>query len=705
MSLRDIDLNFKYRTSEGNIVDSFYIPCLQESIIYKRAVGYFTSNSLALAAKGLVEFTKKKGKIQLIASPLFDIIDIKAIKYGYESKEDIVKKALLRQLIDTEDDIVKHRLSVLAWLICENLLDIKIAIVKDIKNPGIYHEKIGLFFDKDENIVAFIGSSNETTGGIYSNFESIQVFCSWHEGDKIRVNDIKNDFNNLWNNYTDKLEIIDFPTAVKNKIIDKYLDYKVIKTDPESTKLDNEIIFDPIYINSYNRKPKIPDNIKLRDYQKKAIMCWFSKNGRGILEMATGTGKTITALSAAVKIYEKLKSIALVIVCPYQHLVNQWAEEAVKFGFEPVLGYDSRLKWEDEINSRIISFNMSTVDNICIITTNTTYAKDQMQKTLKKLRGTSLIIVDEAHHIGAEHLRKCLLSNFTYRLGLSATPERWFDEKGNKAINEYFENGVVYRFALKEAIGKYLTRYYFYPHLVELTEKESEQYHILSRKIAKLYSRKKETDLSENPALQNLLIKRARLIGSAENKLYVLKELMKNNLDSKYNIFYCGDGVIEGERQIDKVIRLLGKELKMRIHPFTSRESKEERKVLLQEFEKGNLQGLVAIRCLDEGVDVPATQNAYILASSTNPREFIQRRGRILRKHKNKKYAYIHDFIVIPRNIEEIEKVDYKTFNIERKLIKKELQRLTEFANLSINGPEASIKLLEIKKKYNLLDI
>lgn len=704
MTLKHVNIKYKYRSSECNIVDEFYIPSLKNSIEYRRAVGYFTSNSLALASKGLVEFIKNNGKMKLVASPMFNESDIEAIKKGYETKYDVVKKALLRELVPTEDEIIKYRLSVLSWLIAKDLLEIKIAVVKDIDKVGIYHEKIGIFIDEEENKVAFIGSSNETSGGIYSNFESIQVFCSWRQGDEIRVEDMVIDFDMLWNNSTDRLEIIEFPEAVKDKLL-QYKSYDGFKPDLESNLRDSYKWIEYEFNSKYNQSPKIPEYIELRDYQKNAIIEWFKNNGSGLLEMATGTGKTITALSVAAKLYEKLKSVALVIVCPYQHLVNQWAEEALNFGFQPILGYESRKKWEDDLNSKIVGFNMNTIDNMCLITTNNTYATDQMQKSLKRLKGNSLIIVDEVHHIGAKNLRQRLLPNFKYRLALSATPERWLDEKGNEAINNYFKNGVIFRFSLREAIGEYLTPYYYYSHIVELTEEESEQYHVLSKKIAKLYSRTKESDFSDNPALQNLLFRRARLIANAENKLKVLETLMMNNLDSKYNIFYCGDGVIEGERQIDKVIKLLGKQLKMKVHPFTARESKDERQLLLQEFEKGDLQGLVAIRCLDEGVDIPATQNAYILASSANPREFIQRRGRILRKHKNKKFAYIHDFIVIPRKLEEIKEIDTTTFNIERKLIKRELKRFSEFAELAINGPQASLKILEIKEKYNLLDI
>lgn len=698
MSLKDIKIGFKYRSDKGNIVDDFYIPCLKESNEYWRAVGYFTSNSLATAAKGIVEFTKKRGKMKLIASPYLEKEDIEAIESGYDARENIINKCLLRQITNIEDVIIKERLNYLAWMVAEELLEIKIAVLKNISELGIYHEKLGIFFDPEGNVVSFSGSANETTGGIYSNFESIKVHCLWKQGQEDIVNSDVEDFENLWNNCTEKLDVIDFPQAVKSELIKyRYYDENSYFNDgccgysPKTTKI--------------NSNPSIPNFIELRDYQKNAIISWFSNNGRGILEMATGTGKTITALSAACKLYEKLKKLAVIIVVPYTHLVVQWADEAKMFNFSPILGFESKELWEEELNSKVISYNMDTINNFCLITTNDTFLTESMQNIISKLKGKAILIADEAHHLGAQKISRKLPLSIPYRLGLSATPERWYDAYGTNKLNEYFTGGVIFRFTLKDAIGKYLTDYYYYPHLVTLTDEESDEYCKISRQIIKLLPKDGDFEMNSSEKLKYLLIKRSRIINSAENKLRKLKELLSDKSQSKYNIFYCGDGEVAEQRQIDEVLRILGRELRMRVHTFTSRETKEKRHELLQQFENGELQGLVAIRCLDEGVDVPATQNAYILASSTNPREFIQRRGRILRKHPNKMFAYIHDFIVIPTEPENIKYLDTGVFNIERKLVEKELRRFSEFAETAINGPQASLSILEVKKLYNLLDM
>ncbi|WP_043931884.1 DEAD/DEAH box helicase family protein [Bacillus sp. EB01] len=449
--------------------------------------------------------------------------------------------------------------------------------------------------------------------------------------------------------------------------------------------------------------PKIPSEIELREYQKEAIRSWFRNEGKGLLEMATGTGKTITAISAAVKLGEVTNRLAVIIVCPYTHLVDQWVKDLKWFGMSPIVGYQSRSLWENALHNEVVAFNSKITDHFCLISTVATFGTETMQSLLRSLRGEVLFIADEAHHLGAQKNREKLIESFPYRLALSATPNRWHDEEGTEELLSYFGGKVVFEFGLRNAIGEFLTEYYYYPHLVYLDEDESEYYHEVTKKIARMSIFLEKND--DNESMQTLLIERARIISRARDKLRVLKNLMSERTDSKYNIVYCGDSKTDGERQIDAAIKMLGDDLNMKVHSFTSREDKQSRLELLKRFELGELQALVAIKCLDEGVDVPATQTAYIIASSTNPREFIQRRGRVLRKHENKKYSYIHDFIVVPRKLEEIELVDPAIFNIERRLLKRELERFIEFADLALNGPTAHEKISQIKKAYNLLDV
>ncbi|MBU7315379.1 DEAD/DEAH box helicase family protein [Paenibacillus oleatilyticus] len=701
MNLSDLKIIDEYRSDTDNIIDDFYVPCLSNSIIYKRSVGYFTSGSLSLVARGVLQLLKNGGRMQLIASPYLSEEDVEAINRGYRNREDIIKDSLLRQLDGIDETIVKERLSFLARLISENRLDIKIAVLRGKLDRGIYHEKLGIFQDGLGNSVVFSGSANETEGGLRSNFEQVDVFCSWRPGDYERVKKKNSNFAELWDNKTNNLDVITFNDAIKNSLL-KYATYYK----------DYDPGFRCISLNSVNetintcKEPIVPSYITLRNYQKEAIREWFAKDGSGIFEMATGTGKTITALSAAAMWYKHTRQIGVIIVCPYSHLVEQWADETKKFNFEPILAYESRAKWVDELNHQILSYNLGNIRCFCVITTNKTFLTEEFQKILDKISKGAMLIVDEAHHIGAKEALNKLPEHIQFRLALSATPVRWMDPEGTARLNSYFKPGVIYTFGLKEAIGEFLTEYYYYPHIVELTEDEMQDYHDLSKEIARLniFQRDSiEIDSSTSGKFRNLLIKRAKLIGRARNKTKLLYNLLKDRRDSKFNLFYCGDEKVDGVRQVEEIIRMLGQDLEMKVHPFTSGESTDERKRLLYEFEKGDVQGLVAIRCLDEGVDVPATQTAYILSSSTNPREFIQRRGRILRRHPNKKFAYIHDFIVVPRNLSEVQEISPPIFNTERALIKKELMRASEFANLAFNSGEAREVLLELKQKYNLL--
>lgn len=455
----------------------------------------------------------------------------------------------------------------------------------------------------------------------------------------------------------------------------------------------------------YNNFPVIPKYINLREYQQNAIKNWFRNDCQGLLEMATGTGKTITALSAIAKLWEVTGSLAVIIVCPYTHLVDQWVKEIKEFNMSPIVAYHSRSLWEESLVNYTSAFNSGILKHFCLITTNATFTSNAMQNVLNYLKGDVVFVADEAHHLGAEKSRKLLNENYPFRLALSATPNRWFDDGGTSKLINYFGGKIVFEFGLNQAIGEYLTEYYYYPHIIILDEDESEKYFEITKKIVRMYSINKQEQGDNSSSIEKLLIERARVINHARNKLTKLKEIMETHKDDSHNLVYCGDGKVDGEKQLDIVVKLLGEDLNMKVHTFTARENGQIREKLLNRFESGELQVLVAIKCLDEGIDVPATQRAFILASSTNPREFIQRRGRILRKHPNKSYSYIHDFIVLPRSLGEMKYIDDSIFNTERNMIKRELIRFSEFSDLALNGPLAHKKIDEIKQAYNLLDV
>jgi len=456
----------------------------------------------------------------------------------------------------------------------------------------------------------------------------------------------------------------------------------------------------------------MPATLQLRQYQRVAVANWFANNGRGTLKMATGSGKTITALAIATELYQKISLQVLLIICPYCHLVNQWGRESEKFGLKPILAFEEACTWQSQVAAGLYEVRSGdSLRDSCasrafltIITTNATLMSDSLQSQLRYFPEKTLIIGDEVHNLGAPRLGQSLPRNIGLRLALSATPERYYDEQGTEAILDYFGPVLQPELTLADAIRqKALVHYLYYPILVELTETESRKYSYLTKKIG--WALWGDEKVEYNDALTPLLMQRARLIGAAANKLTALRELMINRLDTAHTLFYCGDGSIEGatrkknNRQLTETTKLLGSELGYRVNTYTAATPLAERERLRQQFESGELQGLVAIRCLDEGVDIPAIRNAVILASSSNPRQFIQRRGRILRPHPGKERATLFDMIVLPPDLGRA------TLEVERNLLRKELKRFLEFADLADNAGEARVKLLQLQRRYGILDI
>ncbi|NOH15414.1 DEAD/DEAH box helicase family protein [Clostridium cochlearium] len=706
MGLRELDIKIDYRSeSENELVEEFYIPVLSKAVIYKRAVGFFSSKILLQVSQGISELIKNDGKMQIVASPKLNEDDIQAIITGYELRENIIERALLRKFEEPKNHFEEERFNYIAHLIANNKLDIKIALMDGGKTNGIYHEKIGIIEDKNGDKIAFTGSLNETENAVQRNFESIDVYRSWVGGtDAQRVINKCSDFENLWENKTNRLTVYDFPKAVKNKI----LSYKKDEIKNKESLFLKER--EENYINDINRDyPKYPNWFKIRDYQKEAVCAWVDNKYQGLLNMATGTGKTLTALAAITELWKKLRSnLAIIIVCPYVHLVEQWKSDVIEFNMAPIIAHSmSHTKgWNKVLEKKIHRYNLGIINNLCIITTNSTYKTQRFQGLIKHIYKNVLLVIDEVHNAGAEGFIKYLNEKFEYRLALSATPERHLDDEGTSSIFNYF-NKEVYKFSLEKAIEEdFLTPYYYYPEIICLTDDEYSDYLHISKQLHK-YITKENGKLKLSDKAKFFLIERARIIAGAKNKLIALKDIMKDKTDTSYNLIYCGATYIEIEieesemRQIEAVTRILGNELNMKVAKFTAEESIEERENIIKDFSRGkDLRCIVAIKCLDEGVNIPAIQRAFILASSTNPREFIQRRGRVLRKFKGKNFAYIYDFIVVPRELDEVSLLNNDELNYDMSLIKRELRRAKEFASLALNKNSALNIINKILDKY-----
>ena len=686
MSLKDLNLKISYRSSKDNMVRDFYNPVLSEAVKYRRAVGYFTLASLINASQGLSNLISNGGNVEIIASPKLTEEDINTINMGYKMKEDVYLDAMIRELSDITSPVEKEKLNYIATLIADNRLDIKIAVMD---NYGAYHEKFGLVEDIEGNKIMFTGSMNETSNGQYTNFESFVVFKSWEAGMSDYIDEYVDNFIDLWENKTNRLEIKDFPNAVKEKL----LEYRQPTYRDENIPEELEPIEEEIIDNKY---PRLPEWFKPRKYQEDAINNWKNNGYNGLLSMATGTGKTLTGLLGLTTLFNDKKKLASIIVCPYQHLVEQWADDVRAFNINPVLCY-SKYDWKSQVYRKVKFINNDTIDNFTIITTNSTFTSDDMKEFISQINCNILLIVDEAHNSSQGEMRQALDDKFNYRLGLSATPKKFRNEDATDFIYKYF-GGEVYSFDLKRAIDEnFLTKYYYYPHVISLTEDEQEQYNDLSTKIAQNI-KEDNGKVILNDFAKNLLIKRARLVAAASNKLLELRNLLGNYKNKNYILIYCGaakttdDDNGDEVKQINKVCRILGNEFNISNHKFTAEESPDERKEIIDMFSDGkSLQAIVAIKCLDEGVNIPAIQHAFILASSTDPKEFIQRRGRVLRKYKDKEFAYIHDFVTVPAS-----------YDYTGNLVETELKRVYEFNELAYNKNDNEELINELVDNYNV---
>jgi superfamily II DNA or RNA helicase len=707
--LRSLDLADRYRSDLDDVVRQFYVPCLSVAVRYDRAVGFFTSRALELVTRGLDTFEHSGGYIRLVASPYFTQNDIAEINTGYEYR-DVIARAISREL-DPETDRTWEEvaaLGLLGRLIARGSLDVKIAIVHDFQGLALYHEKIGVFLDEYDDIVTFTGSLNETGSAFLRNFESFEVFRSWKEHDRLRAERLRQDFDRLWSGTTPRLEVIDFPNVAR----ERFAEFARLAADAEHKEPEdgNVIVRSPETFQSGDGWCRLPPDIKLRDYQKDAVEKWLAANGRGIFRMATGTGKTITALAALDQVGRQLRSrsmpLVTVVVVPLLDLVEQWTDELKKFGVMPIRCRDISVTWESQARQAMAALGARGARAVTLVTTNATFGGEVFQQVLQSVEVPLMVIADEVHHLGAEHLRSTLPERARFRLALSATPERWFDPVGTDALLGYFGD-ILIDLGLSEAIRLgALTPYRYEPVLVPLQDQEATFYAELTRKIgATLGGADPDTVAGGEGALEQLLRRRSQVLGHAQGKLPALETELGTRRNSWFQLVYCAEGNrpaeggAVGENQVDAALDLIGNYMRLSVHPFTAREDRRERQQLLRFFSTGrDLRVLVSMRCLDEGVDLPEARIAYMLASSSNPRQFIQRRGRILRRAEGKDRAEIIDFVAVPPQ-------DPDLFNTERKLFRREVARCLEFARFSQNYGEALAKLRPLRDYYGLMDV
>jgi len=623
----------------------------------------------------------------LIASPYLGEDDINAINKGYSNAGDIVLKSLLSVFENIADEVTLNRLTLLSALISTERLEIKLALrVKGTRYlSGLYHEKIGIFTDEHSNSVAFVGSANETSGGLVDNFESIQVFKGWFDLEG-RVDDISRDFDMLWNNETPGVSVIPFPDAARKQLLKATEQRLSITGNLDELDCDNDI-----------DNLSSPLTFTPRDYQLKAVSEWVANGNRGLFKMATGTGKTKTALHAVQTFATAVRKLLVVVVVPFQHLVDQWSDECDALGFRTIRCCSSYSGWKEQLNDLRMDFLGNEHQVRVAVTTYDTFSGKSFLDIINRFTCTRLLVADEVHQMGAESYR-VNLDSFKGTLGLSATPERIYDLEGTQWIIDTI-GSVVFEFGLAEAISKgFLCRYNYHIHVVNFTDAEMSEYYEVMELIAKACIRGAslhEESSSANSSLGPLLRRRQELIGAASGKLPALRAEITRIQDIEGHSALNSTLVYASSENFDEIMHLLSVDLGLKITRFTFRENISERRKILDDFSNKRIKVILAKKCLDMGVDIPATRNAFILASSSNPMEFIQRRGRVLRPFTGKSHAEIHDFFVMPPSAHRISK--YDTMLVER-----ELKRALEFSQTASNYAQCHSILSEIADRYDL---
>ncbi len=678
MALKDFEFKGSYSKLIDDIADDFYIPCMSNSVEYKRISGYFGSTIYIIAWSALKHFVQSNGHIRILCSPYLTDEDAQAIKNGFEAKTDNTLAESLKRELDEmlENDSISLAARLLTCLIANNIIEIKLVIARNelISDPRIerlFHDKVGTFIDEDGNSVAFRGSINETFKGLSNdgNIESIDVFQSWDEGkDLIRLKEINEGFDLIWSGYYDFLDLYDLPPETKKYIGEKSNDYHW-----QELLKEVEISIDK----AEKWKPNKQNNIiKLKKHQVNALEKWEQSGYHAIYQGCTGCGKTVIAISAIR--HELLRGKKVLILVPSKELLDNWEKEIRRIlsdiNINIFLCGDGNTSWKNNGNLSLWTSPRVDISNI-IISTMDTASTDSFINMVND--GEHLFVVaDEVHRIGSPFHRKALSIKYGSALGLSATPKRYGDPDGTNAIIEYFGEILQPPYTLQDALkDEVLTKYFYYPRTVSLTKEEQEEWDELTKKISMRYAISNSNDASfakDDPFMQNMMIQRARILKKAKNKVRFALDVIKNNYkDGQKWLVYCED-----KKQLNEVLSSIRKE-SIDAYAYYA-DMPGDRDNTLRYFEE-NGGVIVSIKCLDEGVDIPSTTHALILASSKNPREFIQRRGRILRKDPSKNISFLYDAIVVPSetNIDKDKSVS---------IVVSELARAIEFGNNSISA-------------------
>lgn len=727
-----------YRPGEFNSPEKFFNDCLENSKEFDLQLGYFSSATISVLADGFATFISNGGKMRLVINHIVSEEDKDAISKGVHGGIidcfDLTNFESLRQ---TFDEYQQQFFECLAFLIYNKRIDIR--IIKPRNKKGISHTKSGQFRDGD-SITSFTGSANFTISGLFNNLEEIKIDRS----DSIdmmvqkRIMSQRDEFDTIMNGKKKNVEYLS-PEKLVSAITTNYGDKDIeelLDVEAKLRKIKHERAVRErqqgknVVCEVHDIAPSFPYPQGPREYQKIAFENWKNNKQKGLFAMATGTGKTITSLNCLFEIYQRKGYYKAIIFVPTITLVNQWEQECRKFRFSNITKvYSKNLTWRDEVERILFNEKYKTDKepevSYIIISTYASYAREKVFNVLNGFdKKRLLLIADECHNMGSGSLVKRLKDiPYLRRIGLSATPERQFDDEGNEKLRKFFgsEESYTYEYSMEEAINKgVLCKYMYYPHLVQLTQEEMDAYVELTDRIAKYFNFDKGRFDDIDDKLKMLLLARKRIVHKAERKLDVFKNIIEKRYQTKGNLKYTLVYVPEGnmpdyigsnddfdrsedigddndaEHLINQYTQVVTEvDDHVTVRKFVS--GQKNREEILSDFADGKLQVLTSMKCLDEGVDVPRSELAIFCSSTGNPRQFIQRRGRVLRTHPDKKMAELYDLVVVPEL-----NPNSTSFRMEQSLLRGELMRVNNFALLSENPSFSEMELRDVMNRYGL---
>lgn len=728
--LKDCDwsLDRDYKTGSENEPLQFYLDGLANSTEFSLLLGYFSSSAINLLSVGFATFISKGGKMKMVINHLLSAKDKEAISKvednPYEIKVfDLTDIVSLGRVLDEYDT---HFFECLAFLISEKRIEIK--VIKPKNGKGISHYKSGIFSDGQDS-VGYQASCNFTYYGLSENIEQLEAFLSWENGRSNKL--IKKQIALIENYFSEKDEDVEYipvkeiEVALKDRFGKKDINELLVQeehlirkkqsliSNPKIKKIIAKLFED---IELFKKMPRFPYSEGPREYQINAYNNWVENDYEGVFAMATGTGKTITSLNCLLNEFKKTNTYNAIILVPSKALLEQWIHEVSIFNFLNILVVGGGHDGMQHIPNYVSNFKAGLKKDIVIISTYASFSSDKFLKYFLKIQNHFTLIADEAHNMGAVQIKE-VMSTLTIpkRIGLSATPNRKYDPVGTDAICDFFNDKppFCYNFGMKRAMKEgRLTDYFYYPRIVHLDEDEKEDYIEISNALYKFFDFELGK-FKDSPIVERLLLRRKTIIHQARRKIPAFKEILKEldkNGKMKYVFTYVPVGSSkEEDLNSDDIANKFvyqylkaAQEVKPNLKASTYTSETEDQANKLRGFSEGKIDMLLAMKMLDEGVDIPRAEVGIFASSTGNPREYIQRRGRLLRNHPDKKFAYVYDMIVAPIASYGNENL----YRLERNMVRNELIRVAYFASLSMNFYDSKVALQDICDRYELdLDI